>query len=547
MDAEFEAIVVGGGVVGAGIARDLAMRGVRTMLVEKRDFSAGTTGTCSGMIHGGLRYLEFDVATTQASCQDAGYIRKIAPHLCFRIPFLIPVYPEARYSVDIMETVLEGYGRFSPLKDGKPSARLTEAEALSLEPGLMRGMRGAVTLDEWGIDPFRLVLGNVLDAAAHGAVVKNHTEVVAVDRRDGAIAGVRLKSRGQGPASRVGCKVLVNAAGPWAPRLAELAGARIRQRPGKGTHLIFAGRISNYGLIAPAVDGRELLLVPHESCTLLGTTDDDYYGDPDDAVATREEADYLYEGAMRLLPELANHRVMRVMTGIRPTLYQWGINEDKLPREHALVDHAAEGVPGFFTMHGGKLATFRIMAEETASAVLAKLGRSAPCRTHEMPLPGGDHVPDATDLAREQGIDPLTAHKLVRRHGSAARRILDEGKKDRTGLSVACACEGVLECEVRHAIRHELCEDLADLGRRTRVGWGPCQGLHCTLRCAALFASEKGLAPDAMHRLAYESLKSRFRGVRPLCEGAQLAHEEIAQQSWAHAGYADLFGEGPPS
>lgn len=540
--AEYEAIVVGGGVVGAGVARDLALRGVRTLLLEKRDFSSGTTGTCSGMIHGGLRYLEFDVATTRNSCVDAGYIKRMAPHLIFRIPFLIPVYPGARYGLEIVESVLEAYVRYSPLKEGKPSSRLSADETLSLEPGIAPGLKGALTLDEWGIDPFRLVLANAVDARERGADVRNHAEVTAVDVERGRVVALRVRERGSETPVRVGCRTLVNAAGPWAPRLAAMAGARVGMRPGKGTHVIFSGRVSNYGLISPTIDGRETLLVPHEGCTLLGTTDDDYYGDPDDVSATREEIDYLLESACRVMPELRRHRVMRVMSGVRPTLYQFGPIEDKLPREHALIDHASEGADGLLTITGGKLATYRIMAEEAADLVTRKLGRAAACRTHLLPLPGGEETPDAAELAREHGLDAFACASLVRRHGARARTILAEGRKERDGMAVLCACEGTLTCEARYALRHEMVEDLADLGRRTRVGWGPCQGLSCAYRAAALMAEERSLSAAEAHRLAFAFLESRFKGIRPFCEGPALATQEMAQRAWDAAGLPELFG-----
>ena len=544
MDAAVDVVVVGSGVVGAGVARDLALRGVRTLLVERKDFSAGTTGACSGMIHGGLRYLEFDVGTTRDSCADAGYIRKMAPHLIFRIPFLVPIYPGAAYGLEIMETVFEAYGRYSPLKDGKPSARLTPAEALTLEPAIAPGMRGALTLDEWGIDPFRLVLLNALDAARHGAEIRTHCAVTAIERDGGRVTAVRVRDRGSATTERIPCRVVVNAAGPWSPRVARLAGARVELRPGKGTHVIFAGRISNYALIAPSIDGRELLLVPHEGCTLLGTTDDDYYGDPDDAEATREEVDYLLQGAARVFPEIRSHRAMRVMAGVRPTLHEWGPNEDKLPREHAVLDHAsptpgsADPVEGLVTITGGKLATFRLMAQEATDAVLAKLGRKGPCRTHLLTLPGGDAALPAAELARAHRIDPFTALKMTRRHGSLAATILEQGARERDGMKVVCACEGILACELRHAVRHEMARDLADLGRRCRVGWGPCQGERCAFLAATILAEELSLPGRSAHRLVLDYVQNRFKGKRPFCEGAQLAQEELSQQRLAAAGYA---------
>src|SRR5437762_7633718 len=189
-----DVVVIGGGVTGAGIARDLSLRGLSVLLLEKGDWGAGTSGASSWMIHGGPRYLEYDWDTTRLSCVDAGHIVTIARNLVYRVVFLIPVLPHDRNNIERMETAMEVYDRFQPLKHAHPHRRLTAKEALQAEPGLTPDLIGAVTMEEWGVDPHRLVYANVQDAIAHSAHAQNHTRVNALNKDGGQVSGVRYRS-----------------------------------------------------------------------------------------------------------------------------------------------------------------------------------------------------------------------------------------------------------------------------------------------------------------------------------------------------------------
>ena len=235
----YDLLVIGGGVNGTGIARDAAMRGLRTMLVEKKDFAAGSSGANSGMIHGGIRYLMSDPQVTRLACLDSGYIQRIAPHLLFRIPFLYPVLlarPGEPTLVDRAflygaECYFEAYDRYQPLKNGKAHTRLTDAELHELEPGIVPGTLGAVTMDEYGIDPFRLCTLNARSAAAYGATVRNHTQVTRFLRDGPAVVGAELKDLPTGRLEEVRARCVFNAGGPWAPKIAALAGVEVKIRP----------------------------------------------------------------------------------------------------------------------------------------------------------------------------------------------------------------------------------------------------------------------------------------------------------------------------
>ena len=317
-----DVVVIGGGVTGAGVARDLSLRGLSVLLLEKGDWGAGTTGASSWMIHGGPRYLEFDWDTTRRSCIDAGHIVTIARNLVYRVVFLIPVMPHDRNNIERMETAMEVYDRFQPLKHAHPHRRLTGDEAREVEPGLAPDVLAAVTMEEWGIDPHRLVFANVQDAIDHGARAMNHTRVTELIRDGGNVIGVRYRAS-DGELSEARARVVVNATGPWAPELAAMAGVDVNLRPAKGIHIVYPHRISRFAISGESIDGRDLLMVSHAGFTLLGTTDDDFYGDLDSVEVRRDEVDYLLQGFERVFPAIRKFRPVRTTTGVRPTLFKW--------------------------------------------------------------------------------------------------------------------------------------------------------------------------------------------------------------------------------
>ena len=533
----YDVIVLGGGVNGTGVARDCAMRGLRVLLVEKADFGVGASGNSSGMIHGGIRYMLTDRKVTALACRDSGYIQRIAPHLLFRIPFLMP-FAAAREGTTLLdratwygtEVYVGTYDLYQPLKRGKPSTRLTAEELYRLEPGLRRGLAGAVTLDEWGIDAFRLCALNALDAKARGADVRTWTEAREILREGGRVRGVRLRDVLTGEETEAAAPVVFNAAGAWSPALARRSGVTVPMRPGKGVHLTLDRRLSNYGVICAAVDGRQMFVMPHENESIVGTTDDDTYGDPDDLEATHDEVEYLLEGASSFVPDVRRARITRAWCGLRTTLYAWGPNEDALSREHRLHDGAPYGAAGLLSFVGGKLASYRAQSEEATDRILALLGRPpVPCRTHEVPLPGGDEVPDPAALARDFRVAAPVAARLVYRHGSRAREILRLIDDDpRLGL-VLCRDEAIVAAEVVHCARHEQVRRLQDLRRRCRLAVGACAGVDCARVAAQLTGRELGWDAGRVRAELADLLDVGWRERRAIVDGAQLAQEELVR------------------
>lgn len=520
----FDAVVIGGGVTGAGIARDLSLRGRSVLLLEKGDWGGGTSGASSWMIHGGPRYLTFDWETTRLSCEDAGHIVDIARHMVHRCVFLLPVLPGDRYGMERMETAMEVYDRFQALKRSYPHMRLDPAGARKLEPGLSSELLGAITMEEWGVDPHRLVWANVLDAIRHGATCHNHAEVVGLLRDGSQVLGVRYRRGGAFHEARA--RLVVNAAGPWVPGVAAMAGTSVRLRPAKGIHVVFDRRISNFALSAEAVDGRELLLVPHGPISILGTTDDDYYGDLDAPEVLAEEVAYLLQGMERAFPAIRNYRPVRATVGVRPTLFAWRSYEDDLSRRYAIIDHqSVDGVPGLITVAGGKLSMYRLMAEQAADLVCGHLGVDAPGQSARLPLPGaGASAPDPEELGRAHGVPALACARLIERHGSEAEAVLSGGGR----RGIVCRCEALTEAELTHAARHEQVVTLRDAFRRVGLGSGPCAGAACVERAADVIGAELGWSAAMRQESVREHLAASWRGRAPLLDRWGWAQEELA-------------------
>jgi glycerol-3-phosphate dehydrogenase len=425
MSETFDVIIIGGGINGTGVARDCALRGLKTLLIEKKDLCGGTSGSSSGMIHGGLRYLLYDVKTTKISSKDSGYIQKIAPFLLFRIPFLFLIHGKEGPNAELLETFFEIYDRYSKLKNAKLHTRLNQEEVHRLEPGLASEITGAITFDEWGVDPYRLCLLNAKDAVRSGGEVLLHTEVVdLLFSQDGQtatqtatkkkrVSGVRVRTQDRGHKDYFG-KVVLNISGPWISKVCKMAGVDLRLRPGKGIHIVFDRRISNIALMTQTIDRRSVFLLPYENTSIIGTTDDDFYGDPDHLEVTHDEVEYLFQAIERVFPDIRKHRVIATYAGIRPTLYEWGKLEDELSREHKIFDHSREGVEGFLTMAGGKLASYRLMSEELTDVVCKKLNLRKKCETHQRPLPGGEDLISADELKSMAARAGISLYALSR-------------------------------------------------------------------------------------------------------------------------------------
>jgi glycerol-3-phosphate dehydrogenase len=305
-----------------------------------------------------------------------------------------------------------------------------------------------------------------------------------------------------------------------------MAGAHVQLRPAKGIHVVYPHRISNLSISCESIDGRDLLMVSHAGFTLLGTTDDDFYGDLDSVDVFQDEVDYLLQAFERVFPAIRNYRPVRTTIGVRPTLFKWRRYEDQLSRRYEVIDHVTEGADGLVTIAGGKLSMYRLMAEETSDAVCNKLGHQAPCVTATRPLPGNEaELEPAVELARRHGVSVLAAMRLQTRHGTNADAVLTDARAGRT----VCRCEPITEAELVHAARHEQVRSLADAFRRVGIAAGPCAGAACVMRAAEVIGGELGWSAAQRFDAVREFVRGAWLGRVPVLGRAGWAQEELAQ------------------
>jgi len=524
----YDLAIIGGGINGAGIARDAALRGLSVALFERDDWGAGTTGSSTRMIHGGVRYLLYDIPTTRLSSEDAGRIRRIAPHVTWRIPFLWPLYPGSIFMREATEAFLSAYDPHARRKGGLEHARLSADEARALEPGLAPDVVGALTLDEWGCDVYRLAALNALDAKERGAHVASHTEVTGILRSGRDVRGVRVRDRITGQRREVEARIVVNAGGPWVPAIAQLADAPVRMRPGKGIHVTFERRIGNYGMILEGRDGRTMFLVPHGAETIVGTTDHDYYGDPAlvDLDITRDEVEYVIEAAARAIPQAKQWRPLRAWAGVRNTIFEWGVDADGLSRRHEILDHAKDGAAGLISVVGGKLASYRIQAEEAVDVVMKQLGRPhVECVTGAVALPGAGDPPDFMRMSQRIPLPPAALERIWRRVGSRITNLFENATPG--DLTPVCRSEAVTPAEIAYAVRVEGCRTLEDLFRHVHVGAGGCDGADCAAPAAHIMMELLSWTPDRTRTELDAFRDQRWINRRPVLRGANLALEEM--------------------
>lgn len=531
METGYDAIIIGGGVNGCGLARDLALRGAKVLLVDKGDLSKGTSWASSGMIHGGIRYLLSDINTTKKSCKDSGYIQNIGKHMIFRIPLIMPKLKgsglKGAINYEGANALFSFYDHFQPLKGGKPHVRLTAKEAKKLEPMLTDNLEAAVSTDEWGIDVPRLCVMNAVDAGLHGTDILTWTEVIAINKNNSGVTGVTIRDTISGETNTINATVTINCGGPWVPKIAEMAGVEVKLRPAKGIHLILDRRISNMGVIVEAIDGRSIFIIPHENISMIGTTDDDYYGDLDDIRVTEDEIEYCLQAIESVLPDIRKARIIKTIAGLRPTLFETSKYEDDLTRDHEVIDHQKDGVSGFVTLAGGKLAAYRVMAEETADLVCKKIPLVAKCTTHTAMLPGGKDVPDALELSKKYNVDAYAISRMISRQGQRSLDILEMIKENPALGVYICQCEPVTEAEIRYVIRNEHVRRATDLISRCRIAEGPCQGMGCIAQAAIIFGDEKKLPPERILEEATLLLQDKWHWRRESLSGFQLAQEEL--------------------
>lgn len=527
---EYDVIIIGGGATGAGTARDCAMRGLKTLLVERLDFTAGATGRNHGLLHSGARYAVTDPESAAECIKENVILRKIARHCVEETGGLFVTLPED--SLDYQKEFINACRRA-----GIEAEELEPARAVELEPAVNPDIIGAVKVPDGSIDPFRLTTANIIDACAHGAQVMTYHEVEGFVKEGDRIAGVHLVSRKNGSKSTVYGRVTVNACGIWGHHVAQLAGVTVNMYPAKGALLIFGHRLNNMVINRCRKPGDADILVPGDTISVIGTTSSRIpYDQIDNMEVTPGEVDLLLREGEKLSPMLAWSRILRAYAGVRPL-----VADDSDPTGRSIsrgivcIDHEKrDGLRGFITITGGKLITYRLMAQDATDMVCRKLGVDRPCRTAEVPLPGSE--PDKADEERRAHIIELSTEQKAAegRHGSWSGKIKAEKPEDD---ALVCECEQVSVAEVNYAIEELNVHNLVNLRRRTRMGMGTCQGELCACRSAGLLNRHDNCTRRNLEDLS-AFMNERWHGMSPVCWGETLVETQFT--AWIYEGVCGL-------
>ena len=480
-----DALVVGGGIIGAGIARDLAGRGCSVALVERADLASGTSSRPTRLIHGGLRYLEmFDFALVRADMREREILLRSAPHLVRPLPFLIPLYDESFLFRQKLRIGMRLYDALSFDKSLPKRQWLSAAEVLEAEPSLRReGLRGAWRFYDAQVAYVeRLVVENALAAQADGALIVTHAPAVRFLRSGDRIEGAVVRDHLDGSEHEVRARMVVNATGPWLDRSgAELRpGGRPLLRLTKGTHVVTPPATAQAHVLYARSDGRLFFVIPWAGQTLIGTTDTDYTGDPAEAQASEGDVRYLVGEAHRAFPTAGFDRVSYTYAGVRALVREDGVKEGDVSRKHGVYDHLREdGLAGMVSVVGGKITGYRLIAEEVSDQVTRTLGAYTRGTTADVQLPGaGADLGVIVTRASALGVAPEGGRHLAALYGARAGAVLDLVESDRSLAATVCEHSPDIGAQLIHAVREEWAVTLGDvLLRRTALGLGPCQGL----------------------------------------------------------------------
>lgn len=481
-------LVIGGGATGAGILWDLSLRGIDAVLVEQQELAYGTTGRCHGLLHSGGRYVVRDGCVARECYQENQILRRVAAAAVEETGgFFVHIKGDDADYVECWKDASKSAGL--------PFEERDVRETQSLEPLLNKNAQRVFWVPDAAVDPFDLVRMNAQGAVERGAKVLTCTRVEKLLVEGQRVRGAVLKDIESGEVYSIEAEVVVNAAGPWVGQVAAKAGVHLELAYGKGTLLVYSQRLNNHVInrLRPPGDGD--ILVPAKTVSLLGTTDLPV-STPENPKPTGEEVKTLLDLGEKIISGLAGRRIVRAFAGVRP-LYDPGEGAGRrASRGFAVIDHEkAHGVTGFCSVVGGKLTTYRLMAEQAADLVAAKLGVSSLCRTKDVCLP------------------PLGALSA------------DSTK----GKPLVCECEMLdKDSLLQAACRLNRFTPGAFL-RSTRLAHGSCQGNICIYRSALVLYQEKLLSYEGCQEFIRRTLSSRWQGIGYILQGDQARQLELAR------------------
>lgn len=541
---ETTVLIIGGGATGMGALRDLSMRGVPALCLEQGGLAHGTSSRFHGLLHSGARYVVNDPDSARECIEENMILRRIAK-LCVEITegFFV-LTPED--NPDFVPKWLEGCK-----KAGIDAKEVSVEEALRLEPNLAKDIKLVYRIPDSAVDGFRLVLQNQMSAQRNGGKALYYHKVTAIHSKNGKVTGASAVNQMTGETVEIRCSQIINASGSWTGEVVALAGLNVPITPDRGTLLAFNHRFTSriVNRLHASSDGD--IFVPHGSITILGTTSVPT-NSPDDTVAPYKEVAELMELGRPLFPDLDSYRILRAFAGTRPLYTPGGETGRKASRNFLIVEHASEGLSGFTSIFGGKLTTYRLMAEKVCDTVCKSLGVTNPCRTAEVPLveePNPELLKSAAKYFPVHALN-LMAHRLgdeldpVLKHAESMAK--NAPAQDETAMSdfrgnpLLCECELVSLAEVEQVAKAPSTFSLTDIRLRTRLGMGTCQGAFCALRTVGQLVEHDmamGFAPTGS---IVRFMQERWKGARPALWGIQAREMEFNRS--LYAGLLNLDG-----
>ncbi len=508
-----QVLIIGGGVTGTGLARDLALRGVECLLTEKSDINAGASGGNHGLLHSGARYVASDRSAARECLSEANILKMAAPHCIEETGGIFAAVPGDD------ESYIAGFAQLCE-KAGIWTRRLDPKEACEMEPALSPDIIAAYEVRDGSVNPFMLSLDNLAHAQSLGAEVRRNWQAIGMELDGPRVGKVRYWDHSKKREVDVIAGLVINAAGAWAGMVAGMAKIKLEILLSKGTLLVTGERIAKRVInrLRPPTDAD--ILVPGGTVSVLGTTSMRIKS-PDHCGPTIAEVDQIIDDARAMVPLLEHTRYIRAYAGVRPLVAMGGVGDDRqISRDFSLVDHSVCGLDNFITITGGKLTTFRLMAEKAGDLACKKLGVTAPCLTRTEPLPNS-----ALGGWTEPGLGP--------------KKWFDQHKPDDLML---CECEMVSKSSVDEIV-NELDgmsgrSLLKALSLRSRVGKGPCQGGFCGLRITAHLYDRARLKERAGLEQLRSFVQSRWQGYSPVQWGAAMEQAEL--QEALYCGMLDM-------
>ncbi len=501
-----DVLVIGGGATGAGVLRDLALRGIRAVLVEKGDLTHGTTGRYHGLLHSGGRYVVKDPQSATECAAENEILRRIMPH-CLEDTggfFVVTPADDERYAARFVQGCHDTH---------VPVHEISVREMLRREPLLNPRISRVFEVRDGSADSFLATHSNAEDARQHGAQVLTYHVVKALDMADGRVVGAVCEDMRSGEDVHIHASYVVNAAGAWAGKIASMAGVKVTIVPGKGTMIAMNHRMINTVVNRCKLPADGDIIVPIRTVAVIGTTDI-HVPDPDVYGIEPHEVALMLEEGEHLVPGISRARVLRAWAGVRPLYQDQDAQDDRdISRTYKLLNHQArDGVKGLISIVGGKWTTYRLMAAEATDAVAAKLGVTAECRTHLEPLPDITKNQEPRTDGRENGSRSGTPRVVLgSRSFFQLGQPLAHVEADHSYGDLICECELVTRDRVLQAITEGGAANLDDIRRDTRLGMGPCQGGFCTYRAVALWEEARGASQSAA--LLRQFLQERWKGL----------------------------------